>query len=274
MLRLTGTEHGDTRTRAGSLRAGRVSITCLLRGLPLFFSATPRTPLRVLCIVALDTIHVLRHSQPLPRHTRKELAAFLDFQACTNAAWDGKPLCVVDYEALRRHLEESGLGLWVKEYVRRLAELERRRPSLGGRFDDVRLYREAVARLSLATIAGIAMNATCLDEGIRATHCDSDITALFRIAMQCQIIDDLVDYQKDLFAGLPSFLTASASLSQALASTAEASRSYANGENNDLFPLRVGLYVVSAATKIVAGVARRLYRVGMRCRQRDVPHSW
>jgi hypothetical protein len=35
--------------------------------LPLFFCATPRTPLRVLGIIALDTLHVLRHSRPLPR---------------------------------------------------------------------------------------------------------------------------------------------------------------------------------------------------------------
>ena len=242
----------------------------------------------MLCIVALDTIHVIRHSQPLSRHKRKQLATFLDFQAWTNAAWDRKPLCVSEYQALQHRLETAGLGSWIIEYLTRLRELETRRPSVGGdrrHFNDVRSYREAVVRLSLATIAGIAMNATCLDEGIRATHGDRDITTLFRIAMQCQIIDDVVDYRKDLGAGLPSFLTASTSLSQALALTVAASRSYASGESggaaflgvsevegrrpersesDDLFPLRVGLYVVSAATTIVAGVARTLHGVGMR----------
>ena len=122
------------------------------------------------------------------------------------------------------------------------------------------------------------MNATCLDEEIRATHCDSDIAALFRIAMQCQIIDDVVDYRKDLCAGLPSFLTACAPLSQALTLTAEASRSYASGEyggaaclgasevegrrpersaGDAVFPLEVGLDVVTAVTKLVVGVAQR-----------------
>jgi hypothetical protein len=92
VLGLTGAERGDTRVRPGPVRPGLLSITCLLRGLPLFFSAVPATPLRVMCIVALDTIHVLRYSRPLPRRTRIELAMFLDCQACTNAAWDRKPL--------------------------------------------------------------------------------------------------------------------------------------------------------------------------------------
>jgi hypothetical protein len=92
-----------------------VSITCLLRGLPFFFCAAPRTPLRVLCIVALNTIHVLRHSRPLPRTRCKELAAFLDFEACTNTAWDGKRLCAAEYQALRRRLDKAGLGSWITE---------------------------------------------------------------------------------------------------------------------------------------------------------------
>ena len=166
----------------------------------------------------------------LPRQRRKQLATFLDFQACTNAVWDGKDLCAAEYRALRQRLEKAGLGLWITEYLCRLRELETRRPSLGGdrrRFDDVRSYREAVARLSLATITAIALNAECLEDGIRATYCDSDVAALFRMAMQCQIIDDVVDYREDLSAGLPSFLTASASLPQAMALTAEAARSYA-----------------------------------------------
>ena len=74
-----GSNTASTRAH-GRLRASLVSLTCLLRGLPLFFRAAPKTPLRVLCIVALDTLHVLRHSQPLPRKRISELATFLDFQ--------------------------------------------------------------------------------------------------------------------------------------------------------------------------------------------------
>lgn len=267
MLRLTRAVRGDTRARParpGPLRAGLVSITCLLRGVPLFFSAAPRTPLRVLCIVALDTLHVLRHSQPLSRQRRRELATFLDFQACTNAVWDRKPLCAEEYQAQRQRLELAGLGPWIAEFVVRLRELETRRPTVGGDrrlFDAVRSYREAVVRLSLATIAAIALNADGLDEGIRATQGDGDVAALFRMAMQCQIIDDVVDYEEDLSAGLPSFLTASASLSQAVSWTAEAARSYAlvdgHSAGRGVLPVRVALHLVTTVTKLVVAVAGR-----------------
>jgi hypothetical protein len=244
-----------------------VSLTCLLRGLPLFFCAAPKTPLRVLCIIALDTVHVLRHSQPLPRRRISELATFLDFQACTNAAWDHKDLCEAEYQAIRQRLEKAGLGLCIEEYLSQLRELERRRPSIGGdhrHFDAVRSYREAVARLSLAAVTAIALNAECLDDEIRATHCDSDVETLFRIVMQCQIIDDVLDYTEDVSAGLPSFLTASASLPQAMELTARAARSYAVSpecsSGNGVFPLRMALYVFTAVTKLVVRVAERRHR--------------
>jgi hypothetical protein len=192
------------------------------------------------------------------------LAALLDFQACTNAVWDGKDLCAPEYRALRQRLESVGLGMWITEYVGRLRELETRRPSIGGdlqRFNDVRSYREAVARLSLATITAIALNAECVDEGIRATYCDSDVAALFRMAMECQIIDDVIDYRKDVSAGLPSFLTACASLPQAIALTADAARFYATSRGSSarggVFPLEAALHVITLVTKLVVGVARR-----------------
>ena len=262
MLRLTASGQGDPRARPGPLRAGFVSVTCLLRGLPLFFGAPPATPLRVLCIVALDTIHVLRYSQPLSRQRRKELGTFLDFQACTNAVWDRKQLCAAEYQALRQRLEKAGLGGWITEYLTRLRELETRRPAIGGdrrRFDDVRSYREAVARLSLATIAAIALNAECLEDAIRSTNGESDMAALFRMAMQCQIIDDVVDYREDLSSGLPSFLTASASLPQAIALTGDAARSYGarsrRSAGGGVFPLEAALYLLTAVTTLVVAVA-------------------
>lgn len=261
---LTGTDQGVTAPRPGRIRASLVSLACFLGGLPLFFCATPKTPLRVLCVIALDTVHVLRNGRRLPRSRCKQLAAFLDFQACTNAVWDGKDLCAPEYRALRQRLERVGLGVWITEYLSRLCELETRRPSIGGdlqRFDDVRSYREAVARLSLATITAIALNAECLEEGIRATYCDSDVAALFRMAMQCQIMDDVIDYRRDLSAGLPSFLTASASLPQAIAWTADAVRVYAASRGASagvgVFPLEAALHVITLATKLVVGVARR-----------------
>ena len=264
---LTWIEHGVTARGSGRLRASLVSLTCLLRGLPLLFYAAPKTPLRVLCIVALDTLHVLRHSQPLPRKRISELATFLDFQACTNAAWDDKDLCEAEYQAIRQRLEKAGLGSWMEEYLGRLRELERRRPSIGGdhrRFDEVRSYREAVARVSLAAVTAIALNGERLEEGIRATHCDPNVETLFRIVMQCQIVDDVLDYAEDWSAGLPSFLTACASLPQAMELTAKAARSYAaspeRASGDSIFPLRMALSVVTAVTKLVVRVGGPRHR--------------
>lgn len=235
-----------------------VAVTGLLRGLPLFFCAAPRTPLRVLCIIALDTLHVLRYSQPLSLPRIRELALLLDFQACTNAAWDHKDFCESEYQTIRRQLENAGLGLWIDEYLSRLRELESRRPSVGGdhrRFDEVRSYREAVARLSLATVTAVALNAACLEEAIQATRSDRNLETLFQIAMQCQVIDDVLDYREDLAAGLPSFLTACASQPLAMELTARAARSYGARREGwpvtAVFPLRAALRVVTAITTLV-----------------------
>jgi hypothetical protein len=260
---LTGTDQGVGGPRPGRIRATLVSLACFLGDLPLFFRATPKTPLRVLCVIALDTVHVLRNARPLPRSKCKQLAAFLDFQAGTNAVWDGKDLCAPEYRALRKRLERAGLEMWITEYLSKLRELETRRPSIGGdlqRFADVRSYREAVARLSLATVTAIALDAKCLDDGIRATYCDSDVAALFRMTMQCQIVDDVIDYRKDLSAGLPSFLTASASLPQAIALTADSIRFYGAtrgaAAGGGVFPLEAALRVMTLVTKLFVAVAR------------------
>ncbi len=239
------------------LWASIVSIACFLRGLPLFFRAIPKTPLRVLCLIAFDTLHVLRTSKPLPRHRVRVLATLLDFGACTNAALDHKKFCPQEYRAIRQWIEEVGVTSAVDEYLRRLQELEQRRPSPAGdhrRFDEVRSYRESVARLSLGTVAAIALGAERVEDGIRAIHHDHDLATLFRIVMLCQIIDDVLDYANDLSAGLPSFLTAAASLPNALAWTAEAARSYTKcpdlPRSAGAFPLRAALFAVSVFTTL------------------------
>ena len=252
------------------VRASLVSIACFVRGLPLFFRAEPGTPLRVLGIVALDTLHVLRHAQPMPRSRVRELAAFLDFAGCTNAAWDHKRLCQGRYRAIQQRLDEAGLGACVQAYLARLRDLESRRPRIGGdrrRFDEVRSYREAVARLSLTMAAAIALNDPCREVDIDAAQLDGDLDTLFRILMQCQIIDDVLDYSADLSAGLPSFLTASTSLPQAMQWTAGAARYYAAGAarstGDGVLPLRVALSVMTALTTLVVCVAGRARPLGV-----------
>jgi hypothetical protein len=230
------------------LRATFVSIACLLRGVPLFVRASPRTPLRALGIIALDTLHVLRYSRPLTAARVSELAMFLDLEGCTNALWDHKTLCVEEYLAIKHRLEAAGLGTCLDTYLGRLRELESRRPSVGGdhrHFAEVRAYREGVARLSIETAAAIALNAG-----------DCEVETLFRLLMQCQIIDDALDYAEDAAAGLPSFLTATASFPEAIALTAEAARHYATCRST-MLPLRITLGTVSAITRLVLRVAHR-----------------
>jgi hypothetical protein len=262
----------------GQLRTSLVTAACCLRGLPLFFRASPKTPLRVLGIVALDILHVLRHARPMSRKQASDVALFMDFEGCTNADWDRKDVSETEYRTLRQRLEQSGLGWCIDEYLSRLRELERERPPVAGdyrRFDDVRAYREAVVRLSLATVTAIALPADSVDEGLRATHCNRDVDTLFRIAMQCQIIDDVLDYREDLSAGLPSFLTAAVSLPQAMAWTADAARRYASRDqrssNNGVLSLRIGLAIVTAVTKLVvrfgARPQPRVHREGQRLKR-------
>ena len=186
----------------------------------------------------------------------------LDFQACTNAVWDRKPVCASEYHALEQGLAAARVGVWIAEYLARIGELEGGRPPSGGdhrTFDAVRSYREAVARLSLATLAGITLDEECFEDAISSTYCDSDVATLVQMAMQCQIIDDVLDYRADLLAGLPSFLTASASLPQAMALTANATRLYAANRSRSsgrgLFPLEAALYVLSGIAKLVVAVA-------------------
>lgn len=244
--------------RHGRISASLIAVACFVRELPLFFSGTPKTPLRVLCLIAFDALHCFRSSKPLPRHQIKVLANFLDFAACTNAALDHKPFRTDEYQAVRRGLESTDLGSLVDDYVRQLCELENQRPSTRGDrecFNEVRAYRGAVVRLSLETLAAIALGDPSVEDKLGATLWETDLELLFRIVMQCQIIDDVLDYTEDAAVGLPSFLTAPESLSQAFEWTAEAARSYAaySGEARSAsdFPFRVALGAVSAFTQFV-----------------------
>jgi hypothetical protein len=257
--------------RGQAIYAGGVSIliavSSILHGLSLFLSSRPKTPLRVLCIMAFDALHMLRHAKPLSLIQLRLLAALLDFGACANAAFDRKAYYRHECRLTLQLLEAGGICSSVVEYLRRLRDLESRRPLPGGdywQFQKVALYREFVVRLSLGMVATTAHGNQRLDEGIRATCCDADLKILFRIVMQCQIIDDVLDYTDDVSAGLPSFLTATGSRSQALELTAAAARSYgASGERTPggaIFPFRITLALFTATATLVVRLAERRYR--------------
>jgi hypothetical protein len=240
-----------------------IAVRSIVRGLPLLVSARPKTPLRVLCIMAFDTLHMLRHAKPLPIFKVRMLAALLDFEACANAAFDNKDYCRREHRATLKLLAEAGIRSSVVDYLRRLGDLESRRPLPGGdewQFPKVRSYREAVVRLSLGMVATAANGGHGLEAGIRATCCDADLNILFRIAMLCQIIDDVLDYSKDISAGLPSFLTATKSLPQALELTRLAALGYADEHGlprtGDLLALRSALLLVSTCAKVAIALGR------------------
>src|SRR5260370_33335451 len=103
-------------------------------------------------------------------------------------------------------------------------------------------------------VAATANGNQFLDEGIRATCCDAGLNILFRIAMQCQIIDDVLVYSRDLSAGLPSFLTASKSLPQALELTRLAALRYPDDRDlprtSAVFALQAELFLESPCAKL------------------------
>ena len=243
-----------------------IAIRSVRRCLPLFVSARPGTPLRVLCVMAFDALHQLRYATPLPVATHRVLAALLDFGACTNAIFDDKEYSRNELALTRQILDEAGLQSLPEAVLRQLSEVEGRRPAPfgpvrdGRRFDDVRSYREAVVRLWLGAIAAATAGSRCLEEGILATYDDDVLDILFRIVMQCQIIDDVLDYPRDADAGLPSFLTASASLREAIDRTHQASCEYACHRDlprsGDVLPLRIALAVASFSARLVILVRR------------------
>lgn len=253
--------------RSNALYAGISSILIasrsIVRGLFLFISARPRTPLRVLCIMAMDSIHMRRFAKPLPMRKLRALAALLDFGACANAALDDKHPSQHEFRTTLQLLEEAGIGSSLDDYLRRLARMETTRPLPGGdvgQFHKVMAYREAVVRLYLGMLAVTASVNQGLDEAIHSTVADPDLSMLFRIAMQCQIIDDVFDYSMDNSAGLPSVLTACKSLPRAFELTRLAARGYADQgdlpQTGDLLPFRIALRLVSTCTSLAIVLGR------------------
>ncbi len=188
------------------------------------------------------------------------LALLLDFGASANAYVDRKEFSRREYQSVRRLLNEEGMGPLTTEYFTRLRTLERGRPSMGDIPAHARSYREAVVRLSLAACATATSCTPTIEDGILATSGDSDLNILYRIVMQCQILDDIIDYQKDLLIGLPGFLTGGRSLWQSLDLTGEASTGYANVCNSSVTmrtsPFRVALSLVTTLTRLALKLRR------------------
>ncbi|QDU51247.1 hypothetical protein [Gimesia panareensis] len=245
-----------TESVPGRLAAIRIALFSFLRGIPLFFSSRPATPLRVLCLIAFDTVHVLRTSRRLSVQKIRELAALLDFGSYANDYFDGKQFSFEKYQMTRRLLKAEDTDLVVRAYLHRLRELEKQRPAAGG--DDrmhsrAQLYREAVVRLSLGMLAAASLEEMTVEEGIEATLQTADFELLFRIVMLCQVIDDVIDYRQDADAGLPGLMTCSTSPTRALKLTSASAARYADQRSLStspaLFPFRLALWGVATLTR-------------------------
>jgi hypothetical protein len=238
----------------GAVRSILLALYCSLRSTPFFFSSTPKTPLRVLCVIAFDTHHLIQELKPLTRERIRLLATCLDLAADQNAVLDRKTFNRVKSRSNLERLEEAGFGLVLNEHLQRIRDLESRRPQASydlQQFGEVRLYREAIVREHLRLAANIAFGT---DASLCRSHDAGAMDVLFRIVMQCQILDDLLDYRKDIALGLPSFLTACASPTQCLNSTREASHGYRclgrHAYWDHCFPFHVALAVVSLMTRL------------------------
>ncbi|WP_145457201.1 hypothetical protein [Gimesia panareensis] len=258
----------------GRLAASRIALISFLRGIPLFFSRRPGTPLRVLCLMAFDTVHILRTSRRLSVQKIRELAALLDFGSYANDYFDGKQFSFEKYQMTRRQLKAKDTDLVVRAYLHRLRELEKQRPAAGG--DDrmhyrAQLYREAVVRLSLGMLAAASLEEMTVEEGIEATNQTADLELLYRIVMLCQVIDDVIDYQQDADAGLPGLMTSHATLDRALKLTSASAARYADQRSLSaspaLFPIRLALWGVAALTRtaILYGYGRMILHAACCC---------
>jgi len=252
------------RARAGRFAACLTAVVSLLRGSVLLVSKRPGTPLRILCVVAVDMLYTLRQRKRLSFDKLKTVATLLDLGACVNTHFDGKGFRRREYRATRTLAHEAGAKPLVDAYLRRLRVLEANRPSPGGgreAFPAVRDYREEVARLSLELIVSFAFDADALQVGADLFCQDDDFEIIFRIVMLCQIMDDALDRKQDAAAGLPGFLTATASPAESLDLTRRAAASYRDTQvlspTRSAFPFVVGLRAVSAAARCVLALTRR-----------------
>jgi hypothetical protein len=230
--------------------------------LALYLSGRCGTPLRALCIAAYDVLHAERYARPLDAATRQSLATLLDLGACVN--------CLVDSKSSKRHpdpskevrtklkeLRANGHGPLACAYLRKLKSFEYNRPAPAGTpdvFSQILRYREDVVRLSLGALATITNVSSDLSAGMRMTQDDDAVNVLFRIVMQCQILDDVLDYRRDQALGLPTCLSAGACEGFPLARTLQALKAYAGTTHQ----IRSGVMLLWTAVLVAATNAARL----------------
>lgn len=181
------------------------AVPAFLDNARLFLTREPSTPLRVLSLMALSTALKSRN-RSWSENGRRRVIEMMELGALLNDRHDAEPH---DRGAIRARLtrfRNSPCRKTIRDYVRTLQATERNRPAHGACPDATRIYREAVNRLSLATMWALATDCH-LSKIIRHLHHDRNLDSLFRIIMLIQLIDDVMDHRKDQRRRLPSFAT-------------------------------------------------------------------
>lgn len=185
----------------------RVAVVAFVQNMALFAAPQPRTPLRVLSLMAISSA-LRSRGVVLQPDRRLALINTMELGALLNDRFDGDPHNPAD---LRRHvalLSQSVHRDCTSAYISRLRRLERSRPGPRPVAADVKAYRENVNRISLATLWAIAAQKP-IEQAKHDLQQEPDLRLLFRIVMLAQLIDDVLDIRQDRRRGLPTFATAS-----------------------------------------------------------------
>jgi hypothetical protein len=175
----------------------------ILEHLPLSLSRQPSTPLRVLALMAISA-SLRSRALVLTTEQRRALILMMELGALLNNRFDGDSY---DPGAVRRILawfRRSRFRPLVTHHIAQLRNTERNRPHPHDGLEVIRLYRERVNLLSLATLWSIASNTDPANTMARL-GCQNDLNLHFRTIMLIQLIDDIIDRRHDARRRLPSF---------------------------------------------------------------------
>jgi hypothetical protein len=141
----------------------------------------------------------MESGRPLPKVSYQQLAEFLSFAAQQNRILDNKSNEQIPFET----------KAYSTSYANELIEIETNRPEIGSdRFNPrcIQDYREQVVALALKHSFAITFGDR--DWSIQSSASSKlYFDSLFRIAMLCQLADDLIDHRRDHAMNLPSFAT-------------------------------------------------------------------
>jgi hypothetical protein len=164
-------------------------------------AAHPRTPLRMLGIVAFEYLARLRGGT-LGRQRRLAMAHACDFGSLRNDYYDRQSLDATEYRSLRSILRRTAPEASTSRYIQSLRQAERNRPILAAStpkvVDAVIAYRTRVLDLTLRwlqEISGLSVDTL-------------KFNAFLSVAGLTQIADDLLDWKDDQASRRPSYVTA------------------------------------------------------------------